>query len=73
MEETIREGEEIVHGEKRKKADEDHQAEAQQKMAKVDPVVEAEKVGIASWANIIQPMESCDPLEILQEEKRRSQ
>ena len=40
-------------------------------MARVELVVEAKEDNIPSWANIIQPMESCDPVEILWEEKIR--
>lgn len=71
VEESLREEEEIIHGEKRERSDEDHQGEAQQKMVMFEPVVEGEVANTSSWDNIIRPMERCDPLEILWEENGR--
>lgn len=53
VEDTIREEEETIHGEKRKRVDEDHKGEAQQNMARIEPIVEAEVASTPSWANII--------------------
>lgn len=50
---TVIEEEETIHGENIKRVDEDHQGEAQQKIDRVELVVEAEVANPSSWARII--------------------
>ena len=42
VKEIAREEEETIHGDNRKMVDEDHQGEAQHKLARVEPIVEEE-------------------------------